>query len=152
MRLYTLSLPIEGGKLGTPRFDRQVNLLDTDGAPYAPRASDTESVRWTPDRDGFIYTSEGEEKIGRPGFIRQSTLDGRYVKDLPIPDAYTSCLDTSSKLVSGVGDNIGFGSMELVSWVKQWRGLATRYDKLALTYHAGVLLSAIGTWLKRLAD
>ena len=26
---------------------------------------------------------------------------------------------------------------------KQWRGLATRYDKLAITYRAGVLLSAI---------
>ncbi|WP_212744340.1 IS5 family transposase [Rhodococcus sp. Q] len=36
--------------------------------------------------------------------------------------------------------------------VKQWRGLATRYDKLALTYRAGVLLSAVCAWLKRLAD
>lgn len=35
--------------------------------------------------------------------------------------------------------------------IKQWRGLATRYDKLALTYRAGVLLSAVCTWLKRLA-
>lgn len=27
--------------------------------------------------------------------------------------------------------------------VKQWRGLATRYDKLGLTYRAGVVLRAI---------
>jgi len=33
------------------------------------------------------------------------------------------------------------------TWLKQWRGLATRYDKLALTYRGGVVLGAIITWL-----
>lgn len=31
---------------------------------------------------------------------------------------------------------------------KQWRGLATRYDKLAITYRGGVVLRAITLWLK----
>ena len=31
--------------------------------------------------------------------------------------------------------------------MKQWRGLATRYDKLALTYRGGVVLRAITLWL-----
>jgi putative transposase len=35
---------------------------------------------------------------------------------------------------------------------KQWRGLATRYDKLALTYRGGVVLAAIVTWLRALRD
>lgn len=35
---------------------------------------------------------------------------------------------------------------------KQWRALATRYDKLALTYRAGVLLRAITLWLTVLGD
>lgn len=35
------------------------------------------------------------------------------------------------------------------AYVKQWRGLATRYDKLAITYRAAVVLSAILTWLRR---
>ncbi len=35
---------------------------------------------------------------------------------------------------------------------KQWRGLATRYDKLALTYRGGAVLRAITLWLKRLGD
>jgi putative transposase len=30
---------------------------------------------------------------------------------------------------------------------KQWRGLATRYDKLAVTYRGGVVLRAITIWL-----
>lgn len=31
---------------------------------------------------------------------------------------------------------------------KQWRALATRYDKLAITYRAGATLSACLTWLR----
>ena len=32
---------------------------------------------------------------------------------------------------------------------KQWRGLATRYDKLAITYRGGVVLCAITIWLRQ---
>ncbi len=35
---------------------------------------------------------------------------------------------------------------------EQWRGLATRYDKLALTFRGGVVLKAIITWLRALGD
>ena len=35
---------------------------------------------------------------------------------------------------------------------KQWRGLATRYDKLALTYRGGAVLRAITLWLNALGD
>ena len=35
---------------------------------------------------------------------------------------------------------------------KQWRGLATRYDKLAITYRAAVTISAILTWLRHMGD
>ena len=34
--------------------------------------------------------------------------------------------------------------------IKQWRGLATRYDKLAITYRAGAVLNAIITWTNEL--
>lgn len=33
---------------------------------------------------------------------------------------------------------------------KQWRGIATRYDKHNLNYRGGVILHAIIAWLKRL--
>jgi transposase len=36
--------------------------------------------------------------------------------------------------------------------LKQWRGLATRYDKLALTYRAGLLIRAAVMWLQALGD
>lgn len=35
---------------------------------------------------------------------------------------------------------------------KQWRGLATRYDKLAITYRGAVVLAAIVIWLRQLGD
>lgn len=35
---------------------------------------------------------------------------------------------------------------------KQWRGLATRYDKLALTYRGGSALRAVTIWLAALGD
>ena len=35
---------------------------------------------------------------------------------------------------------------------KQWRGIATRYDKHNLNYRGGAVLNAIFLWLKRLCD
>jgi transposase len=35
-----------------------------------------------------------------------------------------------------------------VNVFKNWRGLATRYDKLALVYRAGLILAAITMWLR----
>jgi len=36
--------------------------------------------------------------------------------------------------------------------LKQWRALATRFDKLALTYRGGAVLRAVTIWLKALGD
>jgi transposase len=36
--------------------------------------------------------------------------------------------------------------------LKQWRGLATRYDKLAVVYRAAVFLHAVVTWTATLSD
>lgn len=38
------------------------------------------------------------------------------------------------------------------SLTKQWRGLATRYDKLAITYRAATVLHACIRWIKLLGD
>ena len=35
---------------------------------------------------------------------------------------------------------------------KQWRGIATRYDQLALPHRGGAVLRAITLWLKRSKD
>jgi transposase len=35
---------------------------------------------------------------------------------------------------------------------KNWRGIATRYDKLAQTFRAGIMLATAYTWLRTLGD
>ena len=37
-------------------------------------------------------------------------------------------------------------------FVYNWRGLATRYDKLAITYRAAAAFSACITWSRLLGD
>lgn len=36
--------------------------------------------------------------------------------------------------------------------IKQWRGLATRYDKHAVNYRAAVILNAVIAWTRQLSD
>ena len=36
--------------------------------------------------------------------------------------------------------------------MKQWRGLATRYDKLVIVYRAAVVLNGVVAWLNYLPD
>jgi transposase len=36
--------------------------------------------------------------------------------------------------------------------LKQWRGLATRYDKLATVYRAAAVLNAVIAWTRHLSD
>ncbi len=36
--------------------------------------------------------------------------------------------------------------------LKQWRGIATRYDKLAIVYRAAVVLNAVIAWTRHLSD
>ena len=39
-----------------------------------------------------------------------------------------------------------------INKLKQWRGLATRYDKLAIVYRGGAVLRAITVWATHLSD
>jgi transposase len=55
--------------------------------------------------------------------------------------------------VSGVATYKGRNVIERrFCHLKQWRGLATRYDKLALTYRAAAVLNAMIAWTRRLSD
>ncbi|MEV0075223.1 esterase-like activity of phytase family protein [Nocardia neocaledoniensis] len=114
VRAYTLNLPIRAdGTLGEPQFDQLIPLRDADRNPYRASTSDTESIRWLPNHKGFLYTSEGEASVGRPGFLREANLDGSYVRDVPVPAAFTPTLDADDALISGIRDNLGFESMDL---------------------------------------
>ena len=36
--------------------------------------------------------------------------------------------------------------------LRQWRGLATRYDKHAIVYRAAVILNAVTAWIRQLSE
>ena len=41
-------------------------------------------------------------------------------------------------------------AIDTFNTVKQWRGLATRYDKLSIVYRGAAVLRAVTIWLKHL--
>jgi transposase len=53
-------------------------------------------------------------------------------------------------------DAVAYKGRNVIEWgfntFKQWRALATRYDKLALTYRAGVVLRAVVLWVRATGD
>lgn len=104
-RAYTLELPLAGGKLGAPRFETLVELMDS-GGPYPPGSTDTESVRWLPG-GGLAYTSEGAGPGGRTPFVREATAAGALQQDLALPAAYYPAAG------SGLRSNFGFEGMTL---------------------------------------
>ena len=48
-------------------------------------------------------------------------------------------------------DDADYKNRNVIEPRKQWRGLATRYDKHAVTYRAAVVLSAVFSWNRHLA-
>jgi putative transposase len=53
-------------------------------------------------------------------------------------------------------DSVDYRSRNIVErrfcHLKQWRGLATRYDKLAIVYRAAAVLNAVVAWTRHLSD
>lgn len=76
----------------------------------------------------------------RPGVIRKE-LRRRGIKAV-IPDKRDQI--AARKRRGSRGRNV---SERFIALAKQWRGIATRFDKLAITYRAGLTLCAILTWI-----
>ncbi|MPY56652.1 esterase-like activity of phytase family protein [Streptomyces spongiae] len=104
-RFYTLRLPLRGGAFTKPVVEGLTVLDDTDGEPFATKAVDPESIRWTPGGRSLLWTSEGASSSGRPAFLREAGPEGAYRRELPLPDAYAPVRDGAGKLVAGVRNN-----------------------------------------------
>ena len=89
----------------------------------APNCGDAASPRSSPNRQIRLHTVNDAAHAA----------DARRPSTLPI---------TSGRNVIERGFNA----------IKQWRGLATRYDKLAITYRAAAVLHAITVWTAHLSD
>lgn len=104
-RFYTLRAEMDAD--GAPRVvvAGSTTLTDPAGKPFAPGVTDTEGIALT-DRGTLIITSEGDVRQLIPPFVREFDLDGRQVRDLPVPADLVPAPDGSS----GVRDNLALES------------------------------------------
>jgi len=82
--------------------------LDSDAAtagvqPYAPDELDGEEVLWT--ETGFIVCSERD--AANAPWIRQYTMDGELIGELPVPEKFIPAFDGDVQ-VRGVRENLSF--------------------------------------------
>lgn len=109
-RFYTIRLDVGDGRLATGdvHIDGVTTFLAPDGQPYAPFSLDPEGLALTKDRT-LIATSEGITDRLIPPWLRRYSLDGRYLGDLALPQAFMPTADHSS----GVRSNLAFESATL---------------------------------------
>ncbi|MEV4859154.1 esterase-like activity of phytase family protein [Streptomyces ossamyceticus] len=114
-RFYTLRLPLDGKEFATdkPVLDALTVLDDTTGAPFAAKAVDPEAIRWNPDRESLLWTSEGASSSGQPAFVRETSASGAYVRELSLPQAYAPVRSESGTLTAGVRNNQALEALAL---------------------------------------
>ena len=106
-RYYTVRIDARDGRLadGDVSFTGVTRLQAPGGGPYAPTAIDPEGLALTRDRD-LIVTSEGYSNSLVDPFVRRYSLDGTYLSDLDVPDAFRPNADQTR----GVRQNLAFES------------------------------------------
>lgn len=95
-RFYTARLKIDEHGFADVALQTVVTLLRPDGTTYPPRgsedAADAEAIRFDRITHTLWWTSEGERTLGKrrggprliDPFVRQSSLDGRYLGEVPL--------------------------------------------------------------------
>jgi hypothetical protein len=103
-RFYSLGIDLSDGHLdnGDVHFLGVTTLLAPDGNPYAPLSLDPEGLTLTKSQE-LIVTSEGIAANGISPWVRRYALDGAFLGDLPVPDAYQPTSPTH-----GVRQNLAF--------------------------------------------
>ena len=100
-RFYTLRAELDTDGAPRVRVVSSTTLTDPAGQPFAPGVTDTEGIALTP-RGTLVITSEGDVKQLIPPFVREFGLDGRQIRDLPIPADLVPAADGTS----GIRDNL----------------------------------------------
>jgi hypothetical protein len=103
-RFYTLRLDLSDGHLadGDVQFSGFTTLLAPGGQPYAPFSLDPEGLTLTKSGE-LVVTSEGIAARGISPWVRRYALDGTFLGDLPVPNAFQPTSPTH-----GVRQNLAF--------------------------------------------
>lgn len=108
-RFYSLKINLRDGSLqnGDVQFTRVTTLLDKSGTPFAANTLDPESIRFSPISHTLYWTSEGDATQLLPPFVRQMTLDGKFIRELKTPQRYFPV----SGGTAGIRNNLAFESL-----------------------------------------
>jgi len=103
-RFYTLQVDLSDGHLdnGDVHFTGVTTLLAPNGQPYAPASLDPEGLTLAKSGE-LVVTSEGIAARGISPWVRRYALDGAFLGDLPVPDAFQPTSPTH-----GVRQNLAF--------------------------------------------
>jgi hypothetical protein len=103
-RFYSLRVDLSDGRLddGDAQFLGVTTLRAPDGQPYAPLSLDPEGLTLAKSGE-LAVTSEGIAARGISPWVRRYALDGTFLSDLPVPDAFQPTSATR-----GVRQNLAF--------------------------------------------
>jgi 3-phytase/alkaline phosphatase D len=106
-RYYSLRLRVADGALsnGDVEVTGVTRLQAPGGGTYAATSIDPEGLALTPDRD-LVVTSEGYANSLVDPFVRRYSLDGRFLGDFEVPQAFRP----NAEHTRGVRQNLGFES------------------------------------------
>ncbi|MEO1685750.1 MAG: phytase, partial [Cyanobacteria bacterium J06631_12] len=109
-RFYTVDIDLSSGTLedGDIEFKDVTFLLDRDGDRFESGSLDPEGIALTPDNTLYI-SSEGDANQLIDPFIREISLDGSYISELPIPTLYLPTADQTS----GIRNNLAFENLTI---------------------------------------
>jgi hypothetical protein len=103
-RFYKVRVDLSDGRLdnGDVQFVGVTTLLAPDGQPYASLSLDPEGLTLTKSGE-LVVTSEGIAARGVAPWVRRYALDGTFLGDLAVPDAFQPTSATR-----GVRQNLAF--------------------------------------------
>jgi len=103
-RFYTLTVDLSDGRLddGDVAFVGVTTLLAPDAMPYPAASLDPEGLTLAKGGE-LVVTSEGIAARGIPPWVRRYALDGRFLGELPVPDAFPP-----TSAAHGVRQNLAF--------------------------------------------
>ncbi|MGF1493455.1 MAG: esterase-like activity of phytase family protein [Microcoleaceae cyanobacterium] len=109
-RFYTLAINVNADTFDENNVEIQAvtPLQDSNGEPLAPFVADPEGITFT---GGELYiSSEGDVARSIPPFIKQFSLEGQELQDLPIPEKFLTPADNEN---FGTRNNLALESLTL---------------------------------------
>ncbi|NES07954.1 MAG: esterase-like activity of phytase family protein [Okeania sp. SIO2F4] len=106
-RFYTLKIDLESEKISeeTVTFIDVTTLLDETSKPFPPSTIDSEGITFT--GTNLFISSEGDRKRQVQPFIREFSLAGKQLRNLPLPEKFPIKTD------SGIRNNMALESLTI---------------------------------------